>query len=150
MFEGFKNKMTQFYDDVKNKMRPEENQPEEGPIIKQKVEKPIIRKVVKPTDFGMNNSLVNSQLNESDLDMKRLDNFHLTFNSEKSIDDHGARRVMYYKQETSQRSGVLGSIKGFSIFSVYGQWSTKKFDRLGNFFLNLFSSDQVIFVVPTF
>jgi hypothetical protein len=112
MFQGFKDKMTQFYDDVKNKIGPNEEENEQLAIRQKEIQQPIIRKPVKPMDFGLDNSLINSQLNESDLDMQRLDNFQLTFNSEKSVDNHGAKPVTYYKQEKTVRSGVLGNTIG--------------------------------------
>ena len=74
--------------------------------------RPLIQKPMKPRDYSINNSLMNSEIYESDRDMQRLDNFNLTFNSEKSVDYHGAKPVTYYKKQDDTRSGVLGSIQG--------------------------------------
>lgn len=109
MFEGFKNKMTKFYDDMKTKIkRDDDNQPDQdaspqGPTDRRtSAPKPVIHRPTKPAMEHLNNSLVNS-MSDSDLDMRRLDEFHFDMSSQRSFDNEGLRRVAYYDQHRNQQ-----------------------------------------------
>ena len=113
MFGGLKDKMTRLYDDMKTKIarNEEENNEEEQPIqfSQKETPKPVIQRPNKPQDYSMNSSLINSQLNESDFDMRRLDNFNLNISSKRSFEDQGAKRVAYYNRKDESRNDHKGN-----------------------------------------
>jgi hypothetical protein len=113
MFEGFKDKMNQFYDDVKNKINGNQRNPNNNQMRVRNNPRPVLPVIRQPNkpNTSFNNSLMNSQINESDLDMKRLENFNLNMSSERSFVVEGAKRVAYYnrreKPKPLQRKGKV-------------------------------------------
>jgi hypothetical protein len=112
MFEGFKDKMNQIYDNMKNRIQRNEENPNQinrpPSLSNQRPVLPVIQRPNKP-NTSMNNSLVNS-FNESDLDMRRLDNFQLNWSSQRSFEVEGARRVAYYDRKDESRNMIRKGI----------------------------------------
>jgi hypothetical protein len=115
MFEGLKEKMNQIYDNVKNKIDKEDDiKDKEDTTLPKKINQPLIQKPNKPNTYGINNSLMGSELNDSDYDFQKLESFNVNLKSEKSVGDDSANRVSYYNKKSTPnplKFNINGRIK---------------------------------------
>jgi hypothetical protein len=106
--------MTKLYDDVKNKIKKDDNNDQDNqnednqPVLKSV--QPVMKKPNKPKTY-MNNSLMDSELNDSDMDLQKLENFNLNLKSDRSMGEESANRVSYYNKNTRPKPSPL-KVKG--------------------------------------